>query len=286
MLFSLSVNTSFEDCENKPLYVLIAIGVLGLSSCTSQKIVATNRGEWTMKLLILDNDRYQVEMLTNWLKTLGYEVHRAYTGERAKIEWEEKQPDLVILDPTLKDVDAMAMCRDMQNKHDALVLVTTDGKDVQEEIECLESGADDYLRKPFFPAQLLARIHALIRRGRSTLEQRPFSVITVGPICVDSLHNQVSINGKTTSLTPTESKLLHLLATASQIVSYVWGYGNDGDTCLIKAHVRHLRQKVEPDPNKPSYILTIPGVGYTLVHQAVEEDQKKEVLHTLRVVSG
>ena len=293
MLFSLSVNTSFEDCENNPPYVLIAIGVLGLSSCTSQKIVATNRGEWTMKLLILDNDRYQVEMLTNWLKTLGYDVHRAYTGERARIEWEEKQPDLIILDPVLKDVDAMAMCRDMQNKHDALVLVTTDGKDVQDEIECLESGADDYLRKPFFPAQLLARIHALNRRGRSTLEQRPFSVITVGPICIDSLHNQVAINGKTTSLTPTESKMLHLLAinannvcTASQIVSYVWGYGNDGDTCLIKAHVRHLRQKVEPDPNKPSYILTIPGVGYTLVHQAVEEDQKKEVLHTLRVVSG
>ncbi len=246
-----------------------------------------------MKLLIVDNDRHLVEMLTSWLKTLGYDVHRAYTGERAKIEWGEKQPDLVILDPALKDVDAMALCRDMQHTHDALVLVMTDGKDVHDEIHCLESGADDYLRKPFFPAQLLARIHALSRRGRSTLQQRPFSIITVGPICVDSLHNQVSINGKTTNLTPTESKLLHLLAinannvcTANQIVSYVWGYGNDGDTSLIKAHIRHLRQKVEPDPNKPSHILTIPGVGYTLVHHALEEDQKKEVIQTLRVVSG
>jgi DNA-binding response OmpR family regulator len=246
-----------------------------------------------MKVLIIDNDRHLVEMLTSWLKSLGYDVHRAYTGERAKIEWEEKHPDLVILDPTLKDVDAMALCRDMQNTHDALVLVMTDGKDVHDEIHCLESGADDYLRKPFFPAQLLARIHALSRRGRSTLQQRPFSIITVGPICVDSLHNQVSINGKTTNLTPTESKLLHLLAinannvcTANQIVSYVWGYGNDGDTSLIKAHIRHVRQKVEPDPNKPSHILTIPGVGYTLVHHALEEDQKKEVIQTLRVVSG
>src|SRR5207237_8474042 len=121
-----------------------------------------------------------------------------------KIEWEEEQPALVILVLAFKDVDAMALCSDMQKNHDALVLVTTDGKDVQDEIECLESGADDYLRKPFFPAQLLARIHALNRRGRSTLEQRPFSVITVGPICIDSLHNQVAINGKTTSLTPTE----------------------------------------------------------------------------------
>jgi DNA-binding response OmpR family regulator len=246
-----------------------------------------------MKLLIVDNDRYQVEMLTNWLKTLGYDVHRAYTGERAEVIWEEQQPDLVILDTTLKDVNAMQMCRDMQNKHDALVLVTTDGKDVQDEIQCLESGADDYLRKPFFPAQLLAHIHAISRRGRSTLEQRPFSIITVGPICFDSLHNQVSFKGKTTRLTPTESKLLHLLAinannvcTANQIVSYVWGFGNDGDTSLIKAHIRHVRQKVEPDPNKPRYILTVPGVGYTLVHQAVEAGQTKEVLHTLRVVSG
>ena len=247
------------------------------------------------KILIVDDSpsihrliRYFIEGHTDWIV-----CGEANNGKLAIAMVSDLKPDLVILDSTLKDVNAMAMCRDMQNKHDALVLVTTDGKDVHDEIDCMASGADDYLRKPFFPAQLLARIHALIRRGRSTLEQRPFSVITVGPICIDSLHNQVSINEKTTGLTPTESKMLHLLAinannvcTANQIVSYVWGYGNDGDTCLIKAHIRHLRQKVEPDPNKPSYILTIPGVGYTLVHQAVEEDQKKEVLHTLRVVSG
>ena len=247
-----------------------------------------------MKLLIVDSDRYLVEMLTSWLKTLGYEVYRAYTGERARIEWEQQQPDIVILDTALKDVDVLTLCRDMRNVHDALVLVVTDGKDVQEEVHCLESGADDYLRKPFFPTQLLARIHAVSRRGRSTLNQRPFSIITVGPICVDSLHNEVTINDKTARLTPTESKLLHLLAinannvcTAGQIVSYVWGFGNDGDTCLIKAHIRHLRQKIEPDPNKPNYILTVPGVGYSLIHHPVEEhSSNKEILHTLRVVSG
>jgi DNA-binding response OmpR family regulator len=246
-----------------------------------------------MKLLIVDIDRYLVEMLTSWLKTLGYEVYRAYTGARAMAEWEEQQPDLVLLDTTLKDVDALTMCRDMRTKHDALVMVMTDGKDVQDEVHCLEAGADDYLRKPFFPTQLLARIHAVSRRGRSTLNQRPFSIITVGPICVDSLHNEVAINGRTARLTPTESKLLHLLAinvnnvcTAGQIVSYVWGFGNDGDTCLIKAHIRHLRQKIEPDPNKPTYILTVPGVGYSLVHHATEDRNNKEVLQTLRVVSG
>jgi DNA-binding response OmpR family regulator len=231
-----------------------------------------------MKLLIVDTDRDLVEMLTGWLKTLGHEVRRAYTGEQARKEWEEQRPDMVILDTLLKETDALALCRDMREKHDALVLVITDGKDFHDEVRCLDAGADDYLRKPFFPAQLLARIRAVSRRGRSTLILRPPSIITVGPICVDSLHNEVTTFGKTARLTPTESKLLHLLAvnannvcTANQIVSHVWGFGNDGDTGLIKAHVHHLRQKIEPDPSKPHYILTVPGVGYTLMRRSEKE---------------
>ena len=247
-----------------------------------------------MRLLIVDPDRDQVEMLMSWLKTLGYEVYRAYSGERARLEWEEQKPDLVLLDTALADVDALAMCRDLRHKHDALVLVVTDGKDVQDEVRCLDSGADDYLRKPFFPSQLLARIRALSRRGRSSLSQRPSSIVTVGPIRVDSLHNEASIDGKTARLTPTESKLLHLLAinannvcTAHQIVAHIWGFGDGGDACLIKAHIRHLRQKIEPQPAKPAYILTVPGVGYTLVRRSSDEQQysAKEVTRTLRAVS-
>ncbi len=246
-----------------------------------------------MKLLIIDNDRDLVEMLTSWLKTLGYEVHRAYSGERARTIWEEQKPDLVILDSALKDMDALAMCRDMRHIHDALVLIVTDGKDVQDEVRCLESGADDYLRKPFFPSQILARIRAVSRRGRSTLSQRPSSIVKVGPIQVDSLHNEVHVNGKPARLTPTESKLLHLLAvnannvcTANQIVSHIWGFGNDGDSCLIKAHIRHLRQKIEPDPANPRYILTVPGVGYTMIRTSPDEQDAKELVRTLQIASG
>ncbi len=245
-----------------------------------------------MKLLVVDSDRDLVEMLTSWLKTLGYEVHRAYTAERAKIEWEEQKPDLIILDSALKDGDALAMCREMRSKHDALLLIVTDGKDVQDEVRCLESGADDYLRKPFFPSQLLARIRAVSRRARSTLEQRPSSIITVGPIRVDSLHNEVNINGKTSRLTPIEGKLLHFLATNAndvcvlgQIVTHVWGYDGEGDESLIKAHIRHLRQKIELDPGKPHYILTVPGVGYTLVRRSIGEQEAKEVVRSLRASS-
>lgn len=124
----------------------------------------------------------------------------------------------------------------------------------------------------------MAHIRALSRRNRSTLALRPSSVITVDPLRVDSLHNQVSLHDQVARLTPTESKLLHLLAinannvcTASQIVTHIWGFGNDGDTSLIKAHIRHLRQKVEPDPATPHYILTVPGVGYTLVRRSEAE---------------
>jgi DNA-binding response OmpR family regulator len=231
-----------------------------------------------MKILIVDTDRDWVEMLTSWLKKLGYKAYHEHTGELAKIAWEKQQPDLVILDTNLEDLDALKMCREMRGKHDALVLVTTDDQDPKLRVMCLEAGADDYLRKPYSPAQLLARIHALSRRGRSTLAQRPSSIITVGPIRVDSLHNEVNVDGKMSRLTPTESKLLHLLAinannvcTSNQIVSHIWGFGNDGDTSLIKAHIRHLRWKVEPDPIHPTYILTFPGVGYMLVSQDLDE---------------
>lgn len=247
-----------------------------------------------MKLLVVDSDRDLVEMLTSWLKTLGFDVRRAYTADRARIEWLEQRPDIVLMDTMLKDIDTLSLCRDLRDKHDALIIVITDSKEVHDEVRCLESGADDYIRKPFYPQQLLARIHAVSRRARSTLEQRPSAILTIGPICIDSLHNEVTIHGKTARLTPTESKMLHLLAinandvcTGNQIVTHVWGYNGDGDASLIKAHIRHLRQKVEPDPGNPYYILTIPGVGYTLMRRNEDEPHTDELepVHSLRVVA-
>ena len=109
---------------------------------------------------------------------------------------------------------------------------------------------------------------------------------------MDSLHNEVSVRGKIVHLTPTEGKLLHLLAinannvcTSEQIVTYVWGYSGDGETSLIKAHIRHLRQKIEPDPGTPRYICTVPGVGYTLIRHSTEEPDARAVVATLQAIS-
>jgi DNA-binding response OmpR family regulator len=231
-----------------------------------------------MKILVLDNDRDLAEMLCSWLKTLGHQVRYATTWEQGKTEWIGQRPELVIMDTALEaGVDGLEMFRNLRSKHDALVVVITESASIRDEIQCLNSGADDYIRKPFFPAQLEARIRAISRRERrSILEEYPSSILTVGPIRLDALQNEVSIHGRTTRLTPIESKLLHLLAvnannvcTAEQIVTHLWGYGG-GKADLIKAHIRHLRQKIEPNPGEPHYILTVPGVGYTLVRRQDE----------------
>lgn len=239
-----------------------------------------------MKLLIVDSDRIMVEMLSVWLKTRGYQVSSAYNGEQAKIKWLEHQPNLVILESALQDVNALAMCQELRSQHDALVMVLTKGEAVCDEVRCLESGIDDYLRKPFYPDQLLAHMHAVTRRARSSVKMPPSSCIHVSPLVVDPLNNCVTIHDKTICLTPTEGKLLRLLAinadnvcTIDQMVTHIWGFNSAGDSALIKSHIYHLRQKIEPDPAEPRYILTIPGVGYKLVRRLDEMIEASCVRH-------
>ncbi len=224
-----------------------------------------------MKLLVADSDVDLVEMLTGWLRTRGYQVKYACSAERFRSEWIEQHPDLVIVDTSLKGADALGLCRDLQSVHDALVLATAREQDLDIQAHCLESGADIYLAKPFLPSHLLAHIHALTRRVRRTLLRDPASILTVGPIRIDSLRHEVSVYGELSRLTPTESKILHLLAvnandvcSLEQIVAYVWGYGEAFDTTLVKPHIRHLREKIERNPSKPGHIVTVTGSGYML----------------------
>ena len=225
----------------------------------------------SLNILVVDSDRDMVEMLTNWLRTRGYTVHFSFTADRIRTMWEEREPDLALVDVTMPGVDVLAICRELRSQHDALILAMATERDVQTEVQCLESGADAFLAKPFMPRQLLAHIHALGRRVRSTLQRQPSSLMVVGPIHFDASRNEVTVNGRMSRLTPTESRILQILAantgdvcTLNQIVSHAWGYGDDGDTYLIKAHIRHLREKIEAEPSKPRFIRTVPGVGYTL----------------------
>jgi len=224
-----------------------------------------------MKLLVVDSDRDLVEMMTGWLRSRGFEVHFAFTKDQAKRIWLEKQPDVVIIDPTNNNADLLPMCRELSDIHDALVLVVTRTRDEDAESLYLEAGADGFLTKPFLPRLLLAHLRALSRRVRSTLVRNPSTIITVGTLRIDTVRHEVEVNGKAVRLTPTESRLLHLLAanannicTLEQIVTHVWGFEESGDKNLVKAHIRHLREKIELNPSKPKYILTESGVGYML----------------------
>jgi DNA-binding response OmpR family regulator len=227
-----------------------------------------------MKILVVDDDRELVDLLTYCLRGFGYEVVRAFDGVHALKLWREQRPDLVILDVEMPKLDGFEVCRRMTNESTALVLFLTCHDREADEVHGLDLGADDYLRKPFRPKQLLARIRALTRRSGGARSGAMTSSISSGPVALDSMRHEATRSGAKVRLTPTESRLLHLLLTHSgqvlttdQIVERVWGYEDAGGTGLVKTHIRHLRQKIEPVPGTPQYIVTVPGVGYTFMAQ-------------------
>jgi DNA-binding response OmpR family regulator len=149
-------------------------------------------------------------------------------------------------------------------------LILTGSACEEDEVRGLEMGADDYLRKPLRLRQLLAHITAVMRRSSHALADAGPPGITGGPFTLDPLRHEVLRGESKVKVTPTESRLLHLLMThAGQVLtpgiisSRMWGYDEVGNASLIKTHIRHLRQKVEPDAHSPRYILTVPGRGYT-----------------------
>lgn len=235
-----------------------------------------------MKLLIVDTNQSMLDMVTIWLKSLGHEATYATTEDQMRSRWIELRPDIVIASSIISDPEILTICKELQSKVDALILALDDcaNTNVQSEIRWLEAGADDYLRKPFYPDQLLAHIHALGRRIRNANSPQIHSVIHAGPISVDLLHNEVHIHHKIVRLTPTESKILHLLAsnaghvcTQQQIVNYVWECNATEIATLIKPHIYNLRQKIEANPQKPHYILTVPNTGYMLAQTDNKQTQ-------------
>jgi DNA-binding response OmpR family regulator len=232
-----------------------------------------------MKMLIADNDRDLVDMLTYWLRGHGYEMLRAFDGVQAVEQWRKGQPDLVLLDAELPRIDGFEVCRRMSSESTSLLLLVGNSLSEEDEVRALSLGADDCLHKPLSPRRLLARIRALTRRAIAAPHAvTGDSILIAGSIRLDAMRHQVSRDGHMSRLTPIESRLLHLLMTHSGqvlptalIVERVWGY-DDGDTGLVKTHIRHLRQKVERDPAAPEHIQTVPGVGYTFMDRATHED--------------
>ena len=204
----------------------------------------------------------------------GYEVHCAYDGHEALRKVEEIQPDLILLDIMLPQLDGMEVCREVRKKYDMPIIMLTAKDSEIDKVLGLELGADDYVTKPFSSRELIARVKANLRRHQvmsSQAEQNETKEIRVGSLVIHPDAYMVTKRGETIELTHREFELLHYLAkhigqvmTREHLLQTVWGYDYYGDVRTVDVTVRRLREKIEDNPSHPVWIITRRGVGYYL----------------------
>jgi two-component system, OmpR family, response regulator MtrA len=218
-------------------------------------------------VMLVDDDARLREIVGMALEDEGYGVRSAASAEEALDLLSSADPDLMILDVMLPGQDGFELCRAIRTRSPVPILMLTAKTDTVDIVVGLESGADDYLTKPFVTKELVARIRALLRRTRAS-EQTPRKIL-VGDIEIEPQAAAVTKRGEPVHLTKTEFRLLLTLAsrpnqvfTREVILQQVWEYDYFGDSRLVDVHVRRLRAKVEDDPRNPKVIQTVRGIGY------------------------
>ena len=217
------------------------------------------------RVLVVDDDPALAEMLTIVLRGEGFETAVVSDGTRALPAVRDTQPDVVLLDLMLPGMNGIDVCRAIRAESGAPIVMLTAKSDTVDVVLGLESGADDYVVKPFKPKELVARIRARVRRN----DAEPAEQLSIGEIDIDVPAHQVTRGGSPIALTPLEFDLLVALArkprqvfTREVLLEQVWGYRHAADTRLVNVHVQRLRSKVERDPERPEVVLTVRGVGY------------------------
>jgi two-component system response regulator MtrA len=221
------------------------------------------------RVLVVDDDSALAEMLGIVLRTDGFEPSFVADGARAVQAFRDTKPDVILLDLMLPGVSGIDVCRAIRAESGTPIIMLTAKSDTVDVVLGLESGADDYVVKPFKPKELVARMRARLRHH----EELPSELLTIGPpesaVTVDVPAHQVRRDGRPVGLTPLEFDLLVALArkprqvfTREVLLEQVWGYRHAADTRLVNVHVQRLRSKVERDPEKPEIVLTVRGVGY------------------------
>jgi two-component system response regulator MprA len=220
------------------------------------------------RVLIVDDDQRLLKMLRRTLSYEGFDIVAASDGQEALVRAQADRPDIIVLDwmmPGMDGITVVRRLREMDNQ--TLILMLTARDAIENRVEGLESGADDYLVKPFAPAELVARVHALLRR--TEVAQRP-GPLSYADLYLDPASRQVRRGDISLALTPTEFDLLHLLMRHAgqvlereQILSHVWGYDFGGEDNVLEVYVSYLRRKTETGAN-PRLIQTVRGVGYVL----------------------
>lgn len=223
-----------------------------------------------MKILAVDDDLTLLEVIAFTLRRAGFEVITVYEGHRAYQLWRTEAPDLVILDIQLPDLDGLTLCQRIREEGATpVIILSVQGTD-EDVVNGLEIGADDYISKPFSPAQLVARVRAVLRRAGVTATS---SILKADGFTLNTSRREITRTdkGEVVRLTQLECKLLDALMqnsgqvlSADALISRVWGAGT-ADRVALKQLVHRLRQKIEPDPTAPAYLETVPGVGYALI---------------------
>ncbi|HET8591759.1 MAG TPA: MtrAB system response regulator MtrA [Nakamurella sp.] len=217
------------------------------------------------RILVVDDDPALAEMLTIVLRGEGFEAAVVRDGSRAMEAFHDVRPDLVLLDLMLPGMSGLDVCKQIRGESGVPIIMLTAKTDTVDVVLGLESGADDYVMKPFKPKELTARIRARLRRGDTGSAER----LRVADVEIDVPGHQVTRDGEPIALTPLEFDLLVALArkprqvfTREVLLEQVWGYRHAADTRLVNVHVQRLRSKVEKDPERPEVVVTVRGVGY------------------------
>jgi two-component system KDP operon response regulator KdpE len=224
-------------------------------------------GQRAQSILVIEDDEDTAEMVCTLLETAGYEAVAVSKGGMALDEIAMLSPDLVLLDIHLPDMNGLEILKKVRS-HSFLPMIVMSGFERdRDRVVALEAGADDFMSKPFSPDELVARVKALLRRV--DWMPKPETQITVRKLELNLPRRQATINGKRLSLTPIEYNiLLTLMRNAGKVITHddllqaVWGDSYRGDYSVLRVNVSRLRQKLEENPRRPAYIVTVPGRGY------------------------
>lgn len=226
--------------------------------------------KYSNNILIVDDEPKIVEVLKSYLENGGFSVYEAYTGKQALDLFDRVNFSMVVLDLMLPDITGEEVCTIIRKKSRVPIIMLTAKVEEENVLKGFEIGADDYITKPFSPRQLMAKITALLRRTSN--EAVPLSDIISynnGELIIDNLKHEIRKDGSVVNLTPTEYKIFMTMIkyptktfTRNELINFALGNDFDGFDRTIDVYVKNLRQKIEPDPKNPKYILTVHGIGY------------------------